>query len=191
VPTHLSKSEHELIDAACRRLIPADAELGAPGAAAAAAADYIDTLLGAFHFDPPRIWAGGPYSGRHGGDASFEAFVPLDGLDELAWRTRIEGSLGIAERELNGPIEGWQESYRKGIAALGDDFASQPAAEQDRRLDAVPGFKTLLYEHACEAVYGDPVYGGNRDGVGWAFIAFEGDVQPRGYTAAEVSDRGP
>jgi hypothetical protein len=36
-------------------------------------------------------------------------------------------------------------------------------------------------------MYGDPVYGGNRAGVGWKFIAFEGDVQPRGFTSTEVT----
>ena len=36
-------------------------------------------------------------------------------------------------------------------------------------------------------MYGAPEYGGNRDGVGWAYIGYEGDVQPRGYSDAEVS----
>ena len=36
-------------------------------------------------------------------------------------------------------------------------------------------------------MYGPPEYGGNRDGIGWAYIDYEGDVQPRGYSDAEVS----
>ena len=36
-------------------------------------------------------------------------------------------------------------------------------------------------------MYGAPEYGGNRDLVGWRYIDFEGDVQPRGYTDEEVS----
>ena len=36
-------------------------------------------------------------------------------------------------------------------------------------------------------MYGAPEYGGNRDGVGWAAIGREGDVQPRGFSDAEVS----
>ena len=51
-----------------------------------------------------------------------------------------------------------------------------------------PTFKALVYEHACEGMYGDPAYGGNHDAVGWRFIRFEGDVQPRGYTAVEVTN---
>jgi hypothetical protein len=182
---YLNVDQYAVVVAACERLIPADES---PGAAAAGAADYVDSLLGAFGFDPPRIWAGGPFSGRAGGEASFARFVPLDPLDELAWRTRIEGSRGRPEREWNGPVTGLQEQYDQGIAALGPDFAELGAADQDARLDAVPAFRSLLYEHACEAMYGPPEYGGNRDLVGWRSIAFEGDVQPRGWSDAEVSE---
>jgi hypothetical protein len=151
-------------------------------------ADYIDDLLGAFGFDPPRIWAGGPFSGRAGGRARFGSFLSLDPLDELAWRTRIEGSRGLPEREWNGPVAGLQERYAEGIAALGLDFAGLGAEEQDARLGAAPEFRSLLYEHACEAMYGPPEYGGNRDLVGWRSIGFAGDVQPRGWTDVEVSE---
>jgi hypothetical protein len=153
-------------------------------------ADYVDGLLGAFTFDPPRIWAGGPFSGRHGGEAGFERFLPLGPLEELAWRTRIEGSGGRPEREFNGPVIGLQQRYREGLAALGPDFAGLDPEQQDARLDAEPAFKRLLYQHACEGMYGDPVYGGNRDGMGWRAVGFEGDVQPRGWTPAEVRGDG-
>jgi hypothetical protein len=36
-------------------------------------------------------------------------------------------------------------------------------------------------------MYGAPEYGGNQGLVGWHNIDFAGDVQPRGYTDAEVS----
>ncbi len=56
MPVWLTEEEHRVLCAAVDRLIP---PLGAhPGAAALGVADYVDTLLGAFTFDPPRIWAG-------------------------------------------------------------------------------------------------------------------------------------
>jgi hypothetical protein len=186
-PPYLDPASYAVVAAACERLLPAR---GAhPGARALGVADYIDGLLGAFLVDPPRIYAGGPFSGRAGGEPRFAEFLPLDPLDELAWRTRIEGSQGIPQREVNGPVPGWQQEYRDGVAALGEDFTTVDGAEQDRRLDAVPAFKQLLFEHACEGAYGAPEYGGNRDGRGWAAIEFPGDVQPRGYTDAEVAGR--
>jgi hypothetical protein len=183
----LSDHEHAVVAAAADVLVPPlDAH---PGGAALGAADYVDNLLGAFTFDPPLIFAGGPFSGRAGGAASFGDFLPLSRLEEIAWRTRIEGSRGIAEREFNGPVRGWQEIYRDGIAALGTDFLDLDAAQQDERLRAQPEFRRVLYEHVCEGAYGPPEYGGNRDLEGWRVIQFEGDVQPRGYTDEEVSGR--
>ncbi len=149
-------------------------------------ADYIDGLLGAFLVDPPRIWAGGPFSGRHGGDAGFGEFLPLGAVEELAWRTRIEGSQGRPEREFNGPVVGLQERYAEGLDRLGGGFASLDPDTQDRRLSADPVFARLLYDHACEGMYGDPVYGGNRQRAGWVSVGFGGDVQPRGWTDEEV-----
>jgi len=188
VPAFFDEGELAVVRAVAERLIPADGD-GAPGAAATGVAEYIDTFLGAFTFDPPRIFAGGPFSGRHGGAASFEQWLPLGPMEELAWRTRLEGSLGRPEREFNGPVVGLQQRYRDGIAALGADFASVDSDEQDRRLDADPVFKRLLYEHACEGMYGDPVYGGNREFAGWDSVGWVGDIQPRGYTDEEVAGR--
>jgi hypothetical protein len=185
VPTWLTETEYKTLRAASNRVLPPWGD--APGAGDAGGADYIDTLLGAFSLDPPRIWAGGPTSGRAGGAASFAEFHSLSSLDELAWRTRIEGSQGKAEREFNGPVRGYQELYREGLARLGDDFATCPPEEQERRLRSDTEFLELLVGHTCEGVYGAPEYGGNRDIVGWRSIGFAGDVQPRGWTDAEVS----
>jgi hypothetical protein len=183
----LTEPEHATLSAVCDRLMPPDGDF--PGAAAAGAADYIDTLLGAFSFEPPRIWAGGPFSGRHGGEASFSSFHSLTALDELAWRTRIEGSAGLPAREFNGPVTGYQERYRAGLAALGDDFAAATWEEQGARLHGCDReFFELLLEHTCEGVYGAPEYGGNRDLAGWRSIGYAGDVQPRGWTDEEVSN---
>ena len=160
-----------------------------PGAAALGVVDYIDGLLDAFAVDPPRIWAGGPYSGRAGGAGAFAEFMPLSPLEALAWRTRIEGSRGIAERERMGPVVGWQRHFRSSLLALGTDFVYLAPAEQDARLDADPGFRDLLYQHVVEGAYAAPEYSGNRDLRGWQAIEFPGDVQPRGYTDEEVEGR--
>ena len=185
MPLFFTDDEYAVVEAACERLIPTDED---PGAAEARVVDYIDGLLGAFATDPPRIWAGGPFSGRAGGgDNGFERFIPLTALDELAWRTRIEGSQGRPEREFNGPVVGLQQRYRDGIDALGADFVTAKPDEQGARLRANPEFTSLLYEHACEGMYGAPEYGGNQGLVGWRYIGFEGDTQPRGFTDAEVS----
>ena len=184
----LTEEEHRTLTAALDRVIPGDHL--SPGAGEGGGADYVDLLLGAFAFDPPHIWAGGPFSGRHGGEASFGDWLVLGRVEELAWRMRIEGSQDRPEREFNGPVVGWQEQYRSGLTCLGADFADADPGEQDARLRSRidDGFRALLFEHGCESLYGDPTYGGNRDGAAWAAIGFAGDVQPRGWTDGEVSD---
>jgi len=184
MPAWLTDEEYRVLCSACARMIPADET---PGAVEAGVPDYIDGLLGAFSVSPPRIWAGGPTSGRHGGEAAFARFIELGPLEELAWRIRIEGSRGMAEREFNGPVTGWQERYRHGLAALGPDFPDVGEEEQGARLRAQPAFARLLYGHCCEGMYGAPEYGGNRDGVGWANIGHAGDVQPAGWSDSEVA----
>ncbi len=172
MPIWLDGEQHRALTAAMDVVIPADAV--SPGAGQSGAADYVDGLLGAFTSDPPRIWAGGPFSGRHGGDVGFEHFLELGPWEALAWRTRIEE---------------WQSVYATGLAALGHGFADADAAEQAERLAATDdGFREVLFTHACESLYGDPVYGGNRDRAAWAAIDFRGDSQPAGYTDTEVTN---
>src|ERR1700694_1205337 len=85
--TFLSPHERDTLAAAASRIVPGG---DTPGALEAGVVDYVDQLLTAFEYDPPRIFAGGPFSGRqpygdfatglpsrdHPANA-FEHFVPL------------------------------------------------------------------------------------------------------------------
>jgi gluconate 2-dehydrogenase gamma chain len=165
----LTEQEARTLGAACDRLIPPDE--GFPGATAAGAVAYVDELLDAFAHEPPHIWAAG--AGTATGEPT-EGWLDLGPAEAHAWRTRIEG---------------WQQVYRRGIAALGEDFLDLDGEVQDERLASDPDFRWTLYEHCCEAVYGDPAYGGNRNERGWQSIGFPGPPFPRGYTPDEVTGR--
>lgn len=52
-------------------------------------------------------------------------------------------------------LASWEATYRRVLDGV--------ATGEDER---------TMHEHACEATYGDPAYGGNRDGAGWRAIAF-------------------
>lgn len=171
-----------------------------PGALEAGAAEYIDLLLGAFETQPPRIFAGGPFSFRDGGGPNaFAQFLELDPLEELVWRTRIEGSRGLAEREWNGPVVGWQQRYREGLGRL-DEAAAWLGAERFALLAGwrlrwllrlatgeLDSFLDLAFAHTLEGTYGAPEYGGNRERIGWSYTRWPGDQQPHRYSAAEIS----
>ena len=194
----------ETLRALCGRLIPGPPEDPDPGALEAGVPEYIDLLLGAFKTTPVPIFAGGPFSMRHGGGHNhFLDFLPLDALEERAWRTRIEGSRGIPEREWNGPVTGWQERYTRGLNLLeqaadrwGDSRFAELSPRRSRWIlrmaqGELGEFVDLAFEHTIEGMYGAPEYGGNRNGVGWSYTRWPGDRQPLTYSNREVSEVDP
>jgi hypothetical protein len=175
-----------VVEAATARIAPGPAddpaEAGHPGAREADVTGYIDSMLGALgalDSAAPPVYAGGPWSNRHTSGPNLMArFTELDPVARIAWRRRLQA---------------WQQQYRQGIANLdklaGGDFTKASAAVQDKILagSGASAFTPLLFEHTIEGLYAAPEYGGNRDLVGWKDIRFPGDIQPRGYTADEVS----
>jgi hypothetical protein len=197
----LDAPRRRTLGALCTRFAPGPPEDPDPGALEAGVPAYIDRLLAAFTLPQPPIFAGGPFSHRHGGGHNaFAEFVELDALEELVWRTRIEGSRGIPEREWNGPVAGWQATYLRGLAQLDDAarrlfgaaFADLAAWKADLCLrlatGELAGFLDLVFQHTVEGLYGAPEYGGNRGGVGWALARWPGDRQPLAYTRAEIAE---
>src|SRR5260221_10697562 len=61
-------------------------------------AGYLETLLSAFDQDPPSIYAGGPYSDRHGSvQNNFKEFLPLSRYQRLAWKLRLGGPAALKD----------------------------------------------------------------------------------------------
>ncbi len=178
---YLSAHQAAVLDAATRRLIPGpadDAQETSPGAHEANVVRYLDVMLAAFSFSPPKVHAGGPWSDRAGGSQDFMAnFVPLDRAQNYAWQQRITDL---------------RSQYTNGIALLdqlaGGDFTTASQTKQDSILTygQALSFTQLLFGHAIEGMYSVPEYGGNANLVGWQDIAWPGDIEPRGYTDAEV-----
>jgi len=106
---------------------------------------------------------------------------------------------GWADVAAGGRYVGLQEQYVTGVSDLdaaasqmfppAKDFVSLLGPQQDlliARPDITVGFPSLVFQHAAEGMYGAPEYGGNKNLVGWSYIKFPGDTQPRGWTAAEM-----
>lgn len=182
-PRHLSASELTLLTAVVDRVVPGPPEDVAVGAVQVGCPAAIDALLAAFATDPPRIFAGAPWSDRGGSSVNhFAEFLPLDAYEEQAWRQRIEGA------------GGFQDVYSRGLAALAKSqplFAQLPGAVRDVVLrttqDAdVQAMRDLAVTHTLELYLAAPEYGGNAGLGGWEAVGFEGDTQPRGFTPEEV-----
>lgn len=195
-PSFLTPEEMDRLGALVDAFIPGPPVDTVDGALQAGCAQAIDALLGAFTYDPPRIYAGAPFSNRDGSKIDyFKRFLTLDHYETMAWKLRIEGSKGRKELEFNGPVEGWQDTYRQGLAALPSDFTTlpEPAREASLRESsnaAVQAMVDIAFPHTYQFMYGPPEYGGNRDLVGWHYTNWPGDMLPDGFTAAQVEAPG-
>lgn len=128
--------------------VAAALDAAVPGSVDLGAVDYVEALLDAFEHDPPRIWAA-PGAWDGPGGAPDEA-AP-------AWL-----ELGPWERHAwRQRLEDWRAAY--------DRVAAGSPTDDDLR---------LVHQHACEATYGDPAYGGNRSSGGWRRIGFPEPLHP-------------
>jgi gluconate 2-dehydrogenase gamma chain len=158
---YLTLPEIRFLDAAVARLIPAD-DLG-PGAKEADVTFYIDQQLSS-------VW------GTHG--RNYRAGPWLDGTPQQGFQSRLTP----------------QEIYRAGIRETnqhctqqhGKHFEFLKGGQQDDVLKALEGSKIeltslssklffdLLWRNTEEGFFADPMYGGNKDKLGWKLIGFPG-----------------
>ena len=154
-------NEARAAEAAVARLIPAD-DAG-PGAKEAGVAVFIDRQLAG-------AWGSGDHLYRH---SPFVAGTPQQGY-QLAFTPAEMFRLGLAKLD-----EASRRMY--GVA-----FADVTAERQDALLaDAEHGkldlgvlpsaaFFGALLDATMEGFFSDPIYGGNRDKIGWKLVGFPG-----------------
>ena len=152
--------EAEFVSAAVDRFIPPDEEW--PGAVGAGVVDYIDQQMAG-------KWGSAGYMYWHG---PFKEGTPTQGYQ-----------LPFTPADL----------FRRSLAAINDHFSAQGTPfhklspdEQDSylkmlltngtTLNGVPSkvFADFLFQHTVEGFFSDPIYGGNRDMVGWRMLGFPG-----------------
>jgi gluconate 2-dehydrogenase gamma chain len=166
---YLTQPEIRFLDAAVERLIPTD-EHG-PGARDAGVTVYIDRQLSGTWGSHGRNYRSGPW---------------LEGTPEQGYQSRLTP----------------QEVYRIGIHEVNlycrtqfeKPFDQLAPAKQDEILKALEDgtlelpslssklFFTLLWRNTEEGFFADPLYGGNRNKVGWKLIGFPG-VPSSAYNA--------
>jgi hypothetical protein len=183
----------------------ANADVNGDGGIAGNDARSVEVAL----FEAVPIFAGGPFSGRQPfGDFSngeptdvfprnaFNDFLPLNRIQRLAWTVRLDGADAVPEVAGNPlatelPEVDLRRKYRDGLGEIDQlsneryqrNYTQLTADQQDEILAATSqAFRDMLTEHTVEGLLCDPVYGGNRNQVGWQLIGFDGDSQPLGYT---------
>jgi gluconate 2-dehydrogenase gamma chain len=155
-------AEAATVEALVDRLIPPDPET--PGGKDAGCAVFIDRQLA------------GPFGSDSGlyNAAPFQKGTKEQGSQsELTPAQRYRQALAALDKHCRANFAG------KGFAALSDDAkdtiignlenGSLPLEGAD-----VAGFFKLLLQNTREGFFSDPIYGGNRDMVGWKMIGFPG-----------------
>jgi gluconate 2-dehydrogenase gamma chain len=152
--------EARFIEAACERLIPADAY--GPGALQAGVPTYLDRQLGGAWGAGERLYRSGPWSRGTPSQGYQLPHTPAELFHSAlkAIRNDFERQ-GTAFHAL--PPE-QQDRYLKSLETGGGDLGDVPAAV----------FFDLLLKMTIEGFFSDPVYGGNRDMAAWKMIGFPG-----------------
>ena len=177
--------QRSTIEAAMARIIPTDHE---PGASDAGTIDFLDRYLSGIEY----VYANPDGSGfeRLEGKRA-EAWGQrievvrqkyLEGIEELNQRGRAEFGDDFADLAsdqqdailaiMEGPVREQELAREEELAVSGftppEPALQQIAAEID--LDFFP----LLVLHTRQGFLADPIYGGNRNQVGWDVIGFPG-----------------
>jgi len=180
--------EQRFMEAAVERLIPAD-ELGA-GALQAGVAFYIDQqLIGAYGY-AAKMYMQGPW-----GPGTPEQGYQLPLTPREVYRLGIAETNAHCARAYGGKTfdqltADQQDATLAGLEKGTIDLPSVPAAV----------FFQMLYGNTVEGFFADPLYGGNRDMIGWKLVGFPGvaayyrDAIPnyinKPYTVAPMSIAG-
>lgn len=155
--------EAKFIEAAIDHLIPADDKWG--GAKEAGVLYYIDRQLAGAYGAGARMYLKGPWATETPPQQGYQ----LRHSPAELYRVGIAEARSYAGRKFAGR-EIWDLGADDAHSLLSD--LESGAAE----LQSIPSavfFETLL-ANTIEGYFADPVYGGNRDFVGWRMIGFPG-----------------
>jgi len=153
--------EAQAMDAIAARLIPAD-DLG-PGAKEAGVTYFLDGQLAGAWGAGDQLYRQGPFREGTPEQGYQLSFTPAEmirrGLASLDEATRRQDGKPFAELDAKRQ-DAWLVAMQEGKA----DFAPLPSAI----------FFQALLEATIEGFFSDPMYGGNRDMVGWKLVGFPG-----------------
>ncbi len=158
---YLSPQEVRFLDAAVERLIPTD-ELG-PGARDAGVSCYIDRQLCGMWGTHGRNYRSGPWR---------------EGTPEQGFQSRLtpQEIYRIGIQEINRYCRGKYDKYFEFLSPAQQDEVLHGLEQGAVDLVSLSGklFFTLLWRNTEEGFFADPMYGGNRDKIGWKLLGFPG-----------------
>ena len=157
----LTQPEQAFIEAAVARLIPAD-ELG-PGAKEAGVSYFIDQQLAGAYGTMARNYKQGPWP---------------EGTPQQGYQSRLmpQEVYRAAIMEINAYCTGRYGKAFEALATAQQDEVLGDLETGKVALESVGAgfFFGLLLANTMEGFFADPIYGGNRDKIGWKLVGFPG-----------------
>ena len=157
------------------RIIPTDHE---PGAREAGTIDFVDRYLsGSSSSTPSRTAAASrrsPASGpRRGGGASRSCARPMSTGSPRSTRSLGRHSTPNSRRSTSSA---GRSSPATGPQGSASEWRARTRGRRFSRRSPRPSsrFVPLLAMHTRQGFYADPIYGGNKDQIGWKVIGFPG-----------------
>ena len=159
---YFSADEVAFIEAACARIVPADAT--GPGAVEAGVPLFLDRQLAGDYGKGARWYMQGPF-GKSTGTQGYQSQYPPAGLYRAAIKAIGDhlGQNGGAPFHKREPAD--QDAFLKDLSAGKIDLG----ADVDGK-----AYFTLLLQNVMEGYFSDPIYGGNRGLSAWKMIGFSG-----------------
>jgi len=159
---YFTAAEAAFIEAACARIVPADAT--GPSAVEAGVPLFLDRQLAGDYGKGARWYMQGPF-GKSTGTQGYQSQYPPAGL----YRAAIKAIDDHLSRDNGAPFH--KRSASEQDAFLKDLSEGKPDLGAD--VDGKAYF-TLLLQNVMEGYFSDPIYGGNRGLSAWKMIGFSG-----------------
>lgn len=157
-----TSDEAALVEAVIDRLIPADES--SAGAKDAGCAVYIDRQLAGPYGGGAGLYAQGPFMPGFAGQGYQNPDTPA---------VRFRSGLKALQAAVG---DGSAGKKFQDLSPAGQDTFLMSLENGSTKLDGAngAGFFALVLQMTQEGFFADPIYGGNRDMVGWKLIGFPG-----------------
>jgi len=174
--TYFKPTEVLFIEAVVDHMVPKD-EL-TPSGTDIGIATYIDRALAGSWGKGDRLYMQGPW-GKGTPNQGYQ--LPL--TPARLYRAAIEGSNAYCRKTFG-------QSFDRCNAEQKETFLKDLQAGKITFAGGLPGrvFFGALYENVMEGMFADPIYGGNKDKIGWKMLGFPGVMANNAENVKHYSD---
>jgi gluconate 2-dehydrogenase gamma chain len=174
--TFLRPQEAQFVEALVDHMVPKD-EL-TPSGTDIGIATFIDRALAGSWGKGDRLYMQGPWAK---GTPNQGYQLPL--TPAALYRAAIEGSDAYCRKTFS-------QNFDKCTAEQKETFLKDLAGGKITLAGGLPGrdFFSLVYQNVMEGMFADPIYGGNKDKIGWKMLGFPGVMANNAENVKQYSD---